>query len=223
MLIEIGGDRNVAEIGLRYGFQPHGLPDPRGGCVKDSAGLLNLLATSLKSRIAGIPNRYDQFVGLSRFQCRRNIERKGIEASLVRADFLAIHPDGGFPVDCAKVEQDVFIGPAGIYSSVFNGDCERSSIPQFVVGAHEPHDTRQGRFHRKRDQDFARFPLGRQPGRFWLNGILPQSIQIQPVFADQLRPGIFGMNLFRRYIRRPLCHQRSGFCLPVCCRCRNRR
>ena len=214
-LVQIGCDGNAPNVSFRNWFQPDRLPDPRCRGVEDSARLLNLFASPLKTRITGGPDRDDQFILGIRLEQRSDVETERIKPATVTPHFLTINKDSRFPINGAKVQQNFFVGPGWVDGVVLLRYLKGSTIPQFLFGADKFHHTGQRRFHGKRNQNRSRLPRTRLSLSHRLNRVIPLSIQVQPVFPDELRTGILGMSIRRRDLRRPFRHQRGRFRLPL--------
>ena len=133
----------------------------------------------------------------------------------MRTKFASIDPDPSLPIDRPKMQKDMMIGPGGVHFSVFLRHAERSAIPERVVGSNESHHPRQRRLDGKRDENSIRLPFRWLTELFGMDGILPQSIQIVPMFTDKLGTRIVWMNRFRRHICRPFRHEGRLFRLPI--------
>ena len=122
--VEVGRGSDVPDVLLRHGFEPYRLPDAAHGGVPDAFGTVHLLAAGLAARVGGVPHAYLQLV-VALLERRRDVEFEGREAAGVRSHADAVHPNVGFPVHCAEVQQHAFAVP-------FRGDREGAVVPEFV-------------------------------------------------------------------------------------------
>jgi hypothetical protein len=126
----------------------------------------------------------------------------------MRAELPAVHEHRRFPIDCVEVQQRPASAPR-------TGHVERTVIPEPVGFTDFLHHARQRGLDGKRHEDAA---VERRRRRLtaWPDGVVPESVQIQPVAAHQLRTRILGTCPRRRNIRGPLRHQRTSGRLPLC-------
>ncbi len=95
---------------------------------------------------------------------------------------LTVHPHGCLPVDRPEVQYDIFAGPV-------LRDHNASPIPELLTGLHTPLHARQRRLDGKGHQHRTVVLLG---GRTVLgsDGVVPQSVEVEPPLAHQLRTGV---------------------------------
>ena len=86
---------------------------------------------------------------------------------------------------------------------------KRSMIPQAAVLIEIGHDSGERRFHGKGHEDLARVG-GNFVGGIGSDGVIPESVEILPIGADELRAGIFGEDVGGGDIGGPTGHERSG-------------
>src|SRR5687767_565753 len=101
----------------------------------------------------------------------------------MRASFLAIDKYIAFPVYCTEVKQYIFILECCWHNNT-------SLIPELVVFAYGLACSRKGRFYCEGNQNFSTERC-RLIVSFWLDRIIPHSIEIQPRLTYQLRTWIF--------------------------------
>src|SRR5581483_6337406 len=115
--------------------------------------------------------------------------------------------------DGAEVEEEA--------AAVFEGGrLERAVVDELVFGADGFHDAREGGFDREGDEDLAvpffwparGPPHGRGPPH---EGVVPEAVEVGPVVADHLGPGVFGVDVGGRDILGPAGHEGAGGGFPV--------
>ena len=140
------------------------------------------------------------------FQGAGDVEAERSIAADVRSDMLAVDVNVGFPVARFKVEDDVLVFPVGR-----NGD--GTAVDEQIVFSDFTLDAGERRFDRVRHKDLS-VPF--------LNvfaslddGVVPQTVEVHPVIADELRAGIFGVRIFGRDLFSPRGEDRIFLNLPL--------
>ena len=122
------------------------------------------------------------------------------------SNLFAVDRNGCFKVHCAEMEQNM---PGPLRRNVDN-----SMVPKLVLFRDVRHHSRKRRLSRKRHQNLPR-KCRRLLRPFRSNGEIPKPIQIHPLIARQLRPGIFAQRLIRLHVFGPARHQRRLRRLPL--------
>src|SRR5262249_15321704 len=162
------------------------LPDPGRRCVIDAARLEDLLAPGLRSRAGRVPDADDQLLlrVLAGLQGVGDVEAESIVTAPVRAERLAVDTHGCLPVDRTEVQPHPTAGarPAPRH-------LEGPAIPQAIAVLHH---AREGRLDRERDEDLlAQGATDRRRLALLDERQLPQSVQVEPLVAHELRTGVF--------------------------------
>ena len=131
---------------LRHSLEPDRLPDATGWRVTESLAVLRhaLLTQGLTVLLRAVPHADRQPVR-SADQRIGDVERKGIIATPVLADFVPIQVNRGLPVAGLEVEMDAFAPHVG-------GQGEGALIPDALFGPQDMPDSRQRRINGKRNQ-----------------------------------------------------------------------
>ena len=158
----------------------------------------NLRACRLVCREAGRRpksdrNPHDEFLGPGRFQSIGHVEAEGVVSTLVSAQLVSVDPDRGLPIDGAEMEQHPFVVP-------IRHNFERAAVPDMAGFLH---DARQSRLDRKRHEDLLVEIFRRRGQRALDDCQVPQAVEALPLRADELRAGIFGMDLLGRNLFGP--------------------
>ena len=199
-----GGVRRGAQtfdVQILNGFHPDGLPDARGAGIGAAVGgvAVGLLACGLIMGAHVVEGGEGHAVMLEVQEVGDIEAERGIAAG-VRADLLAVDPDGCEVIDRAEVEQDTLALPCG-------GDIEILCVPD------APHEVgmrhaRQAAFGAERDGDLPAevFRCGesaRLAAFSRVNLEFPCAVEALPGLAHQLRAGVLAS--------RNLCHVSSPF------------
>ena len=192
-----------------HGFKPHRLPDARARRVGDAAGLgdlVEILFAERLSRAGRVEHRHDQFIFRAGLQRIGNVERERIITSSVFTDGTTIDENLRLPIHRAKVQQQSFAVREF-------GRRERAAIPEALLIRQRLLHAGQRRLNRERHENFSRecFRPGR---RHRLNGVIPQPVQIDPIFPHHLRARIVGQRAARIHVRTPPRHDLAGHGLP---------
>ena len=179
---------------LGHCFEPYRLPDAAHGGVPDALGAVHLLAARLVAVVGRIPYANPDVVG-TLFQGRRDVELERRIAARVAAYADAVHPDVGFPVYGAEVQQHALAVP-------FRGYREAVVVPEFVILTQAFPYAREARLHGERHEDLSlEFVGGLSYGQ---DRIVPQAVEVLPVAAYHLRTRVFGQYVLRIELFAPL-------------------
>ena len=136
-----------------------------------------------------------------------DVERKGVVAALVRADGDAVHECLTAPVNSLEVEQHTLFLPLLRHA-------ERAAIGHTLIVAA---DAAERCLRGKRHQNL--FPVVRQLLIHFLQRLpLPQTVQILPQRAHQLRTRVLGVHVLRRHVCCPGRSNVNTCHLPARCR-----
>ena len=191
------GGRNhliTGNIGRCDRLHPDRLPDAAHGRVPDAVGMKDLLASGLLVVVRAVQHLQDEFL-LPLLYIRSNVETECRISALVGADIPAVQPEFSRIVHRTEVQQDPILP--------FLRKGERCRVPERIVPRHGPADAGQGRLHAERNQDPPVESLRLRSLR-GCDGIVPQSIQGQPVGTDHLRARIFRKRSRRIQVIGPL-------------------
>ena len=191
-VIDVRDNLDTGDIRFRHRFQPHRLPYSSNRRVPDTARFLHLLTAGLVAGICRVPYRQNNLLRPRFFQRIGDIESESVVSALMLADLFAVDPHRCVPVHRAKVQQN----PLALSPPAGAGYLKCSPIPQPVIFTHRLHHTRQSRLNRKRYENLAIEFFGLLC-ILGYNGIFPQPVEILPVLADHLRPGILTVGLAR--------------------------
>ena len=183
---KIRRNRVTLHMGLRHRLQPHTLPDARHRGVPDAGRIGNLLSTRLQVIIRAV--QHPHFQGLfPTLQVRRNVKAESRIAAGMGAHVLAVEPYIGLPVHRPKMEEDLLL-PA-------LGQLESGAVPEGFISPWVTSHSGEGRLRAERHQDAA-FRLGELLS-LRQDGIVPKSVERQPVLPHQ-----HGSGILRQYILR---------------------
>ena len=193
------------------GLDPDGLPDAGDGGVPDAAWPAHLFASGLVSGVGRVPYGDDDGLRFFCFDRVGDVEGEGVVSAPVAADLQSIDPDGGVPIDGAEIEQDA---SAALVPTAALRQFEGAAVPESVVRTDAFHDAGQRRLDGVGDEDLA-VEFARLRSVFLGDRVVPEAVEVQPVAADHLRPGVFRQRVVRRDILGPLGHQRSASGFPL--------
>ena len=191
---------------FRDWFHPDGGPHTGDRRVPDAVGVGDLLAAGLPVIAGRVENDDFDLLLAFGFQGAGDVEAERSITADVRSDMLAVDVNVGFPVARFKVEDDVLVFPVGR-----NGD--GTAVDEQIVFSDFTLDAGERRFDRVRHKDLS-VPF--------LNvfaslddGVVPQTVEVHPVFTDELGTGILGVCVFGRDLFSPGGKDRIFLDLPL--------
>ena len=92
-------------MGWRDRLEPDGLPDAGDGVYQMPLGSSTCLPRGCVPGVGRVPDRDHQFLVAGLFSASVMSNVNGIVAAPMRADFCAVHPDRGLPIDRAEMQQ----------------------------------------------------------------------------------------------------------------------
>ncbi len=199
-LVNVGGQGQVRNVGAGDGFEPDRLPDAGDGGVPDALGFEDLFAAGLVTRVGGVPDRDDKFLGALRNQRAGDVETERVVSALVAPAERAVHEDGAFPVDRVEMKEEAL-------SVEVSGGGKAAAVPEALVRLHGLLDAGEGGFDGEWHQDLAFPGSGHGFGRAGGDGVIPEAVEVLPLVAGHLRPRIFGPDTLGRDIFGPAGHE----------------
>lgn len=200
----VDGDREAAGVDVRGGGQgvdggggdrlhPHGLPDAGRRRVDDAAGVGGLLALGLVG--AGlVGDRDDDLLGAAALQRVGDVGGEPGVAAGVFGDLGAVDPDGGLVVDGVEVELQPLVLAVPVLADrpvLRHGD--ELAVEHVVLVALQ---TGELGLDRERHDDLL-VELLAEDRLLALGGPgeLPGAVEVLPLVADLLRPGVLGQRV----------------------------
>ncbi len=189
-------------MGRGHRLHPDRLPDARRALVEDAAvGHGALFADRLPRGVGAVGDAHDDLLLAAWRQRVGHVGGEGAVPAGVRGDLLPVDVDRGLVVDGAEVQGE----PVVLADPPLRRHLERPAIPHVVLVAL---DAGQRRLGGVRHEDAFRqgLPEGRSlPLRG--PGELPDAVQVAPLGAGQLRPGILRQRVLGRHVVRPRSHE----------------
>ena len=197
------------DVGLGHGLEPDRLPDARHGRVEDAVRLHDLLAAGDAAvvLVGRVPGPQHDLLLRAPLQEPGDVVSERVVAAAMAPGLAAVDPDRALPVDRAEVKEEAAAAP-GL------GHLDRPPVPEGLVDADRLADARERRFDRERDQDLPVPGLG-AAGLTARDGIVPEAVQVRPIRAGHLGPGIFGQGVGRADLGRPAGHDPVPGGLPL--------
>ena len=123
------------------------------------------------------------------------------------ANFPAVHPHARLPIHRAKMQQHALGAP-------LRGHLKLPRVPKPLVLAHIRHHARERGLNGERHKNFS-IELLRLRRVLVCNRVIPESVQVEPILAHQLRARVFRVRVLRRHVPGPVRHQASLSRFPI--------
>lgn len=199
--VQLRAQHQPVDARIGHGFEPYGLPDARGRCIKDALVFVRLFAARLPA-LSGIGDRHYQFLFALCPEGRRKIEAERVIPAAMFTQQLTVDPDLTGPVHRPQVNSHSAAGPGLRHT-------KGAPIPKPFIRPQTPAHAAEGRFNRERHQNPAIPPCGTLRAHDRSHGVVPQPVQIEPVGPDHLGARILGPYLVGTNRSCPTGQQRS--------------
>ena len=184
--VHVRGCLQIRDISFRHGLEPDRLPDTGHCRIENAARPHDLLsprdgAVLFVGRVVDAQN--DLLLG-SPLEGIGDVISERIVAAAVNAGLAVVDPDRALPVHGPEVKEDPPATP-------FLGNCDSPAIPEGFFRTDRLADPRERRLDGEGNEDLP-VPGLRPAGVLGHDGIVPEPVEAEPLFAGHMRPRVFG-------------------------------